>query len=64
MQDLNERLTQIEQAITNHLFLADHYNKNAKIFERQATLLEVERAAVQQQMQQTDTQPEGETVNE
>ena len=61
MQNLNERLTQIEQAITNNLFLADHYNKTAKLFEKQVTLLEVERANVQQQMQQQDKQPEGET---
>lgn len=58
MQDLIERLTQIEQSITNNLFLADHYNKTAKVFEKQATLLEVERASIQQQLQQQDKQPE------
>lgn len=65
MQDLKNRLSQLEQSITNSTFLADHYNKTAKAIEKQITMFELEFSAIQQEMQkQNEQETTGEAVNE
>lgn len=61
-EDLNKTLSEIEQAIREYSFLANHYNNTAKSIEKQITLLELRKVGIEQMVQQQSTQEE--SVNE